>query len=69
METTTSSKSISNRNRIGIGIALLVIGLLMFAFFARNAQPGQTATFGMNLNGSTEVFTIPDLVLPVQTSL
>ena len=69
METTISSKSTSNRNRIGIGVALLVVGLLMFAFFARGAQPGETATFGMTLNAAEEDFTIPDLVLPVQTSL
>jgi len=66
---TTSSKSASNRKRIGIGIALIVVGLLMFAFFARGAQPGQTATFGMTLNAAEEGFTVPDLVLPVQASL
>src|SRR5512147_3044764 len=71
METTIplQSTSIRNRNRIGIGIALLVIGLFMFAFFARGSQPGQNATFGLNVAGSSQFVKLPDLVLPVQGSL
>jgi ABC-type uncharacterized transport system permease subunit len=69
MQKTTSEKSTSNRERIGIGIALLVIGLLMFALFARGVQPGQTATFGMNLTRTAQAIKIPDLVLPAQASL
>lgn len=56
-----------NQRRIITGIFLLAIGLLMFLLFARNTQPGQLATFGMNLNPDT--IQIPDLVLPVQPSL
>ena len=57
----------TNQRRIITGIFLLVIGLIMFILFARNTQPGQLATFGMNLN--TNTIQIPDLVLPVQPSL
>jgi simple sugar transport system permease protein len=57
----------ATRRRLGVGIALLVMGLLMFALFVGNTQPGQIATFGMNL-GDTAV-EIPDLVVPVQPAL
>jgi simple sugar transport system permease protein len=55
------------RRRLAVGIALLALGLLMFALFVGNTQAGQTATFGMNL-GKT-AFQIPDLVVPVQPAL
>jgi simple sugar transport system permease protein len=55
------------RRRLAVGIALLVLGLLMFALFVGSTQPGQMATFGMNL-GET-AFQIPDLVVPVQPAL
>lgn len=55
------------RRRLAVGITLLVLGLLMFALFVGSTQPGQTATFGMNL-GET-AFQIPDLVVPVQPAL
>lgn len=73
METTATLtlQQKANRKRVGIGIALLVTGLLMFIFFVRGEQAGQTATFGMNLIGSSqsELVVVPDIVLPVQTSL
>ncbi len=71
METTIplEATAVRNRTRIGIGITLLVIGLFMFAFFARGTQPGQIATFGLNVAGSSQFVTLPDLVLPVQGSL
>src|SRR5512142_929618 len=56
-----------DRQRVGTGIALLVTGLLMFVLFTIGTEPGQTATFGMNL-GDTALH-IPDLVLPVQPAL
>jgi general nucleoside transport system permease protein len=56
-----------DRQRVGTGIALLVTGLLMFVLFTIGTQPGQSASFGMNL-GDTAV-QIPDLVLPVQPAL
>ncbi len=55
------------RKRMATGIVLVAIGLLIFALFVTNTQPGQTATFGMNL-GDTAI-TIPDLAVPVQPSL
>ncbi len=56
-----------DRQRLGTGIALLVTGLLLFVLFTIGTQPGQIATFGMNL-GDTAVH-IPDLSLPVQPTL
>jgi simple sugar transport system permease protein len=69
-ETKLLEKNIPLRQRIGSGIALLISGLLMFLFFTRGTQPGQTAVFGMNLSGSaSSIFTIPDITLPVQPTL
>lgn len=68
METTAALQATANRRRVYIGVTLLVIGLLMFLFFAMGAQPGEKATFGMNV-GRNAAFILPDLVLPVQTSL
>jgi general nucleoside transport system permease protein len=59
--------TIANRQRLITGIVLLVIALLMFLLFIRDSEPGQQATFGMNLSADT--ITIPDLVLPVQPSI
>ena len=63
-----SIEPISTRRRILNGLAIIIIGLLMFVFFARGTEPGQTATFGMNPPQS-QAITIPDLTLPVQTTL
>ena len=68
METTAALQATANRRRVYIGVTLLVIGLLMFLLFALGAQPGEKATFGMNV-GRNAAFILPDLVLPVQTSL
>lgn len=68
MSIQTISRSTSPRNRIILGAILLFIGVLMFLLFTPGTEPGQTAKFGMNL-GSSDAFEIPDLVLPVQTSL
>ncbi len=58
----------SSRQRIGIGASLLVFGVLMLALFLPGTETGQTAKFGMNL-GSSAALPIPDLLVPVQTSL
>ncbi len=68
MTTQTSPELISKNRRIFNGIALLVIALLIFLFFARSTQPGQIATFGMHLTTS-QAIPIPDLVVPVQPTL
>jgi ABC-type uncharacterized transport system permease subunit len=65
--TLTATRLFPNRQRIGTGIALILFGLLMFLLFVTGTQPGQTATFGMNL-GETAV-NIPDLKVPVQPAL
>ncbi len=69
MAETTLQPSVAriDRQRLGTGIALLLTGLLLFVLFTIGTQPGQTATFGMNL-GDTAAH-IPDLVLPVQPTL
>jgi simple sugar transport system permease protein len=64
METTLPTQ---NRQRISLGVGLIIVGLLMFLLFVLGTQPGQSATFGMNV-GDTAL-TIPDLVLPVQPAL
>ncbi len=68
-ETTLQNKTAINQNRIIVGIVLLLFGLFMFLFFARDTQPGQQATFGMNLGDNSGALVIPDLVLPVRPSL
>src|SRR6185369_9552484 len=60
---------IANRQRMITGIVLLVFALLIFLLFVRDTEPGQQATFGMNLSNNAKTITIPDLVLPVQPSL
>ncbi len=67
-ETLPQTSPAFNQQRIIPGIVLLVIALLMFLFFVRDTQPGQIATFGMNME-DTGTIPIPDLVLPVQPAL
>ncbi len=62
-------RPVSNRRRIATGLSLLVIGLLIFLLFLLNTQPGQQATFKLNLSGTSQALTIPDLTLPVQPTL
>ncbi len=66
-QTLSATPAFPNRQRLATGIALLVFGLLMFALFVTGTQPGQTATFGMNLGDSA--VEIPDLAVPVQPAL
>jgi ABC-type uncharacterized transport system permease subunit len=63
-----SIEPVSPRRKIINGAAILVIGLVMWLLFTRSAQPGQTATFGMNLPTS-QAIAIPDLTLPVLATL
>ncbi|NTV37908.1 MAG: hypothetical protein HGA82_01765 [Anaerolineales bacterium] len=68
MAVQTVSHSASTRNRITAGAVLLVFGILMFLLFTPGTEPGQTAKFGMNLTNSAAL-KIPDIIVPVQTSL
>jgi simple sugar transport system permease protein len=67
VHTLEATPSVPNRQRVATGIALVLVGLLMYALFVTGTQPGQTATFGMNSGGVA--LTITDLVLPVQPAL
>lgn len=51
-----------------IGAVLIVFGVLIFLLFTPGTEADQTAKFGMNLTNSAAI-KIPDIVLPVQTSL
>ena len=68
-ETLQQNKKASSQRQITTSAVLLVMALLMFVLFARNTQPGQQATFGMNMNDNAGTIAIPDLTLPVQPSL
>jgi general nucleoside transport system permease protein len=57
------------RQRITVGASLLIAGILMFLLFARDTQPGQQATFGMNLTDASQTIQIPNIVLQVQPTL
>jgi general nucleoside transport system permease protein len=59
----------SNRRRITLGISMLIAGFLIFLLFVRDTRPGQKATFGMNLTGTSHAIPIPDITVPVQPSL
>src|SRR5258708_19724744 len=62
-------KPLAMRQRITVGASLLVAGILMFLLFTRDTQPGQQATFGMNLTDASQTIQIPNIVLPVQPTL
>ncbi len=68
-DTLQLNKTIPNRQRIGIGIGLIIIGLFMILVFVRGTHPGQIASFDLNVIGSTETINIPQLVVPVQPAL
>lgn len=57
------------RSRLTSGLLLFAAGLLILVLFGFNAEPGQTAKFGLNSGVRSEAFIIPDLVLPVQSTV
>lgn len=61
--------STATRKRVISGILLILLGLIIFLLFVRGTEPGQVATFGMNMGGSSQALTIPNLALPVQPTL
>ena len=52
-----------------LGMFCVLVGLAIYALFARSATVGQTATFGMNSARPSAALSIPDVVLPVLPSL
>lgn len=61
--------STATRNRVISGLFLILLGLVIFLLFVRGTEPGQVATFGMNMGGASQALTIPNLILPVQPTL
>jgi simple sugar transport system permease protein len=57
------------RSRIVSGVVLLVFGALIYFLFGGSADWIQKATFGLNMAGDTQAIPVPDLVLPVKTSV
>jgi simple sugar transport system permease protein len=72
MTTATAQQRVTTtsvtRSRI-TGLLLLATGLVMFVLFGMNLEPGQQATFGLNPGYVSQAIPIPDLVLPVQTTM
>ena len=70
--TTTAAQIVrpvaTRRSRI-TGLLLLATGLVMFVLFGMNLEPGQQAKFGLNPAYVCQAIPIPDLVLPVQTTM
>ncbi len=54
---------VKKKNRFSYGIALVAIGLFIFFAFGLNTQSELTATFGLDLAGSSAI-SAPDLVVP-----
>ncbi|MEW6405845.1 MAG: ABC transporter permease [Chloroflexota bacterium] len=67
--TLTPTSTLAVRNRVISGILLILLGLIIYLLFTRGTEPGQVATFGMNMGGNSQAIKIPDLVLPVQPTL
>src|SRR5512136_3103068 len=64
-----NKSKIISRSRLVPGIVLVVFGLAILLLFGRNLQAGQQTTFGLTPIGDKNVIPIPDLKLPVQTSI
>lgn len=67
--TLATPASTAVRNRVISGILLILLGLAIFLLFVRDTEPGQLATFGMNIGANAQAIRIPDLILPVQPTL
>jgi len=64
-----NGKKTNLRNRLALGILLIVAGLAIILLFGLNIKPGLVTTFGLTPLGDKNVIPIPDLVLPVQSSI
>ena len=67
--TLATPASTTVRNRVISGVLLILLGLAIFLLFVRDTEPGQLATFGMNISANPQAIRIPDLILPVQPTL
>ena len=67
--TLATPASTAVRNRVISGVLLILLGLAIFLLFVRGTEPGQLATFGMNISANPQAIRIPDLILPVQPTL
>lgn len=56
------------RQRV-MGIVFIVLGLAIWALFARGSVAGQVASYNLNLGIGTSKFTLPDWLVPVQPTL
>jgi ABC-type uncharacterized transport system permease subunit len=57
------------RGRLVMGILLIVTGLAVLLLFGRNIEPGLLTTFNLTPLEDPNVIPIPNLTLPVQTSI
>lgn len=56
-------------SRLLPGLVLILVGLAMYFLFGAGSTWDQEATFGLNPTGNTQAIRVPDLVLPVKTSV
>ncbi|MBC7237085.1 MAG: ABC transporter permease, partial [Chloroflexi bacterium] len=57
------------KRNTGLGVFFILVGLAIYLLFIRTSEAGQTATFGMNPGRVSNAIEIPDLTLPVVSSL
>lgn len=71
MTTTTAqiATPVSMSRSRWMGILFLAIGLAIFLLFGRALEPGLQAKFGLNPGYASQAIHIPDLVLPVQSTI
>jgi len=66
--TQSLAKKSRQRRRLTGGIVLLLTGLLMYVLFAMGLEANQQSTLGLNALRS-QALPVPDLVLPVRTTI
>jgi simple sugar transport system permease protein len=64
-----NKKKTTLRTRLVPGILLIVAGLAILLLFGQNIEPGLRTSFNLTPQGDTNVIPIPNLVLPVQTTI
>jgi simple sugar transport system permease protein len=57
------------RRRRTLGVFYVLVGVIIYAFFIRSSEAGQTASFGLNPGRATQALPVGDLVLPVLPGL